>query len=77
MARVVQHVPPEPFDRLARGYDWDSWFDGQLWELEQGDDFSVAPESFAATARQTAKKRGVSIRVSCRGERAYVKANAS
>ena len=38
-------------------YPWDQWFDGQTWELKQGEDFTCQAKSFRQLAHAAAKKR--------------------
>lgn len=46
------------FGPRSRRYNWVDWFDGQLWELKQGEDFQVTPRSFAAQAHRATREFG-------------------
>ncbi len=39
-------------------YPWDTWFDGQIWELEPGVDFDMTVKSFQTTVSITARRHG-------------------
>lgn len=45
-------------------YAWDEWFDGDIWQLEQGKDFKIKPASFRISLGTNAKKRGLKLRIS-------------
>lgn len=64
MARVVD--PSEGKTHLTKTtakYPWDSWLDGNQWELSNLKDFDLAPESFRTMAYRAAKARGVRVRI--------------
>lgn len=61
MARVIaDDMPPHPRFK----YDWDRWFDGQVWELRQGSDFEPDSVTFRSMAHNAAKQRR--LRIICR-----------
>lgn len=65
MARVL-----EDFDFRKRPHSrhpWDTWLDGQVWELRQGVDFSSEPPNMRGAAHAAAAKRGLTVRTSIRG----------
>lgn len=63
---------------FTRGrYDWDSWFDGQIWRLEQGHDFEVNPASFRSTITAAARRYGVSVRTAVDGSCVVLQAVAT
>lgn len=62
MAEVI-----ETFDwnkaRTSRSrYDWDQWFDGQVWRLTKDEDFTAEVASFRSSASTAAKKRNKTVR---------------
>ena len=42
-------------------YPYDDWFDGALWRLRRGEDFTVTPTSMRTTIYSAAKRRGVTV----------------
>ena len=57
----------EKFSFTRGRYNWDDWFDGQIWRLEQGEDFEVDPSSFRSTITAAARRYEVSVRTSVDG----------
>ena len=55
MARKVESFPELP---AQSRYPWDSWLDGDIWELTPGEDFKGKADNFHAVAIAQAKKRG-------------------
>ena len=53
MATVVNSLP-------RWTYNWDLWFDGQIWKLEQGIDFPTPVNTFRHLVKYHARKRGLS-----------------
>jgi len=47
----------------TRFYPWDAWFDGQIHELSQGEDFDGPPASMERVVRTTANRRKARVRV--------------
>lgn len=45
-------------------YDVDTWFDGNIWKLIQGEDFNVPIASFRGSLYNQANKKGFAIRTS-------------
>jgi hypothetical protein len=43
-------------------YPWDQVFDGDVWEVVQGEDFPSKTSTFIANARAQAKRRGGTVR---------------
>lgn len=48
-------------------YPWDSWTNGAVWRMTQGDDFDLATRDFARTVRRYAQTHGYLVRVQRRG----------
>jgi len=44
-------------------YPWDQWFDGRIWQLDQGVDFEGPSVSMERVIRTTANRRRVRVRV--------------
>lgn len=44
-----------------RRYNWDSWFDGNQWMLEQGVDFTGESEAFRTYVYTAGSKRGIKV----------------
>lgn len=54
--------------RRSPFYPWDEWFDGRIWQLTKGEDFSVSLHSFRTCAYLAASKRGGRVRSSTSGD---------
>lgn len=48
----------EPVGRMSVVVNWESFTDGDWWELIQGEDFRQEPRSATRAARQWASKNG-------------------
>jgi len=59
MARKI-----DEFEFRGSEYDWDTWFDGSIWVLESGEDFTIKTDSMRSLAITTAKMRGLGLRTS-------------
>ncbi len=59
MAMVVER-PNRP--NTSGKYPWNVWFDGRVWQLVQGTDFTCAPSSLIQSARFAAGRRGLLLR---------------
>ena len=71
MARVVAEMPP---GATRAKYPWHEWFDGGVWELTRGEDFSCSARIMGLQARSAAKRHRVQVRVAVRGQLVYVQA---
>ena len=47
----------------SRNYPWDDWFDGRIWQLEQGTDFDGPAVSLERVIRTSANRRGIKVRI--------------
>lgn len=62
----------DSFERFpkARGpgrppkYPWETWLDGEPWELEQGSDFDGTVKGFRENLIRVGKRRGLEVEVS-------------
>lgn len=43
-------------------YPWDTWFNGEIWEITQADIGDTTLENFRINALSTAKKKGCTLR---------------
>lgn len=60
MAKELEQFPENAGRGRPDKYPWETWFNGKPWQLDAGEDFdaTLKPESFRATARSAAQKRG-------------------
>lgn len=73
MARPVDVSDVSLVDRTRSvGYPWDEWFDGQLWELVPGKDFTGSAAGIRSSAYNAAKVRGVKVRTYYKDGKVYV-----
>lgn len=59
MAEPVKSFPAK--SRTVNGYDWNSWFDGQIWKLQAGVDFKTSVPVFRAYINMESRERGVKV----------------
>jgi len=68
------------FDPVSPGrnpiYPWDTWLDGSIWMLIQGEDFHCTPGSMIKTVRRTAHKRGLHVSVHHKDNTVVIKPRA-
>lgn len=55
MARRIEG--PYDFSR----YNFSRYADGATWELDEGDDFTVKPQSLTSAAREFARREGLNV----------------
>lgn len=64
MASTVRSFPEVQRMKAKRGrpslYPWDKWFNGRIWKLKQGEDFSAM--FFQSQAHTAARTRGVKLK---------------
>jgi hypothetical protein len=73
MARVLDSFPAAHWGGSAPVYPWHLWFDGRVWELEQGKDFVTSRHTFRNTASCAARRRQLVIEtVLPRGENTVI-----
>jgi hypothetical protein len=63
LARELDEFPKRFRSPGAYKYDWETWANGKVWLLRQGEDFDVSPKSFVAHAHGTATKLGKKVAV--------------
>jgi hypothetical protein len=61
MARVLPELPGMA-RRGAPKYEWEKFFDGQVWELTAGEDFKGDAEHFRSSIHGAASRFNVSVR---------------
>lgn len=71
MARKVTELPGR--SRNSE-YPWDQWFDGDVWELEQGEDFTTSVEGMRSVLHGAAKRLGYALSTRVRDGLIYVQA---
>ena len=71
MATIVEALPES---KRSSRHPWDEWLDGQVRLLEPGTDFASKVSSFQAIAFQTAKRRGLGLKIRVRPEGVYIQA---
>jgi hypothetical protein len=49
-------------------YDWTQWLDGDIWQLVQGDDFTVKMSSMRAIVNGRAAARELKVHTSVSGK---------
>ena len=74
MAKVVESFPRVSTHRDCI-YPWDDWFDGQVWELTQGEDFQIKAHSMQSPIRSAARTRDLSVHICVRGDKVYIQAS--
>ena len=72
MARVVKNYD-FPVTRRMK-YPWDSWLDGQIWQLAHGDDFKIGIEQMRKNVYNAAWSRGIRARTSISKGNLFVQA---
>lgn len=63
MAKQVEGFAPQ-----YRKYDWDLWFNGEVWQLTRGEDFQCAAHNMRVMAQNRARRRGLKIHTSIQDE---------
>ena len=63
VAREIDKLPRTFRKHGGYKYDWETWANGKVWLLRQGEDFDVSPRSFSAHAHGTAAKLGKKVAV--------------
>lgn len=64
----------EEYDKMSLSgrppeHPWADWFNGDVWNLVQGEDFKAQRKSFRVLAHRTAKEYGGRIRTKFHGEK--------
>lgn len=62
MAKELSEFP-QTRGRAVGQYPYDEWFNGKIWQLENGEDFTaVKTANFRGSLLEVARKRGLKIR---------------
>ena len=72
MAKIVDEMPGR---NRASKFPWEEWFDGNVWMLEPGEDFTSSVEGFRSTAHNAAKNMGYVITTRVKDEVVYLQAS--
>lgn len=63
MAKILQEMPKKAGGAGRQAiYPYDEWLDGQIRQLEPGEDYKAKPQSVVTSLRQTAENRGMKLR---------------
>ena len=68
MAEILENYDFPVWGPQECRYPYDEWFDGQIWKITKGIDFNCTIESMRVSLWTTAKKRGIKIRTSKKGD---------
>ena len=71
MAKIVDEMPGRS---RASKYQWDEWFDGNVWLLIPGEDFESSVEGFRSSAHNAAKRMGYELSTTVRDDAVYLQA---
>lgn len=63
MAKQLKDFAFRSTARITNKYDWDSWLNGKIWELERGVDFEIDPSGMRTACYLMAKRRGLNLTV--------------
>lgn len=70
MAKVIDALPARDNGRKGKSkYPWATWFDGQVWQLESGTDFTAKRDALRQQAYRAAKNRGLVLQIRKVGEK--------
>lgn len=61
---AIEHRTFKGRQARARKYDWDTWLDGRVWELEHDVDFTVKQLAMEQMTRMAAARREKKVHVS-------------
>lgn len=63
MAKELKEFPETRGRRKGESrYDWSTWFNGKVWQLDAGEDFTSKIASFRSTVAEAARTRGIKVR---------------
>ena len=73
MAKIVDEMPGR---NRASKYQWDDWFNGEVWLLVGGEDgdFTSSVEGFRSSAHNAAKRMGCTINTVVKDDGVYLQA---
>ena len=62
MAEILDVFPYRKIGGRPSLYPWKDWFDGRIWKLTPGVDFSSSLKSFRVMVYERAARRGLRVR---------------
>mgnify|MGYP001463282124 CR=1 FL=1 len=63
MATILNKLPEYARPGRKEEYPYDDWFDGQVWELTEGEDYKSDTRYFKTRIRAAATRRGIKVTV--------------
>jgi hypothetical protein len=60
---MAKKVDKFDFDKKSK-YPWDEWFDGDIWVLEQGEDFTISLPNMRSVIYGAADRAGLEVKTS-------------
>jgi hypothetical protein len=58
--------------RSRERYPYGEWFDGAVWRLRKGEDFTVSPQSIRTGIHSAARRRGIKVATRIYGDTVMV-----
>lgn len=77
MAKVLKSFDFKTGVASASKYPWNEWLDGRIWEITQGEDYSIKPISMAQNVWKAARDNGKASKIKIIGNRIVFKARAA
>lgn len=71
MAERVNSFPPSK----QTSYPWSDWFDGSIWKLTQGEDFTSTFLAFRTLCYQTASRKNMRVQTRQDGNQLWLRAS--
>lgn len=63
MAKILEEMPRKTGGAGRKAlYPYDLWLDGQIWQLDNDEDYTAKPQSVVASIRGAAEARGLKLR---------------
>jgi hypothetical protein len=63
MAKILTEMPKKAGGAGRKAiYPYDEWLDGQIRQLDSGEDYNAKPQSVVASIRTMAEQRGMKLR---------------
>ena len=63
MATILNKLPEYARPGRKEEYPYDQWFNGQIWELIEGEDYKSDTRYFKTRIRAAATRRGIKVTV--------------
>lgn len=71
---MAQQIAEFDFGKASSRYNWEQYFDGNIWRLSQGTDFDAKPGSVIASARKAAGKANKTLEIRTDGNDVVLRA---